>query len=63
MDVLATLEWVDWFNHRRLPGPISNMPQAKAVAFYYRQLTESAQAALLIPKSIRKNAAALTASD
>jgi len=60
---LATLEWVDWFNHRRLSGPIGNMPQAEAVAFYYRQLTESAQAALLIPKSIRKNAAVLTSSD
>ncbi|MNY82463.1 hypothetical protein D3C86_2245750 [compost metagenome] len=60
---LATLEWVDWFSHRRLLGPIGNMPQAEAVALYYRQLTESAQAALLIPKSIRKIAAVLTSSD
>lgn len=22
----ATLEWVDWFNHRRLFGPIGNIP-------------------------------------
>jgi len=24
----ATLEWVDWFNHRRLLRPIGNMPPA-----------------------------------
>ena len=24
----ATLEWVDWFNHRRLLKPIGNMPPA-----------------------------------
>jgi len=23
----ATLEWVDWFNHRRLFGPIGNIPR------------------------------------
>lgn len=42
---LATLEWVDWFNHRRLLEPIGNMPPAEAEAIYYQQLTESAQAA------------------
>jgi transposase InsO family protein len=42
---LATLAWVDWFNHRRLLEPIGNMPPAEAEAVYYRQLTESAIAA------------------
>ncbi|BAW21885.1 Integrase catalytic subunit [Pseudomonas putida] len=42
---LATLEWVDWFNHRRLLEPIGNIPPAEAEAIYYRHLTESAQAA------------------
>jgi transposase InsO family protein len=42
---LATLEWVDWFNHRRLLEPIGNIPPAEAEALYYKQLTESAQAA------------------
>lgn len=42
---LATLEWVDWFNHRRLLEPIGNIPPAEAEALYYQQLTESAQAA------------------
>ena len=27
---LATLEWVDWFNNRRLFGPISIIPPAEA---------------------------------
>lgn len=27
----ATLEWVDWFNHRRLLEPIGNIPPAEAV--------------------------------
>jgi putative transposase len=25
----AKLEWVDWFNHRRLLEPIGNMPQQR----------------------------------
>jgi transposase InsO family protein len=32
---LATLEWVDWFNHRRLLEPIGNIPPAEAEARYY----------------------------
>ncbi len=31
----ATLEWVDWFNHRRLLEPIGNIPPAEAEALYY----------------------------
>jgi transposase InsO family protein len=42
---LATLAWVDWFNHRRLLEPIGNIPPAEAEARYYQQLTESVQAA------------------
>ena len=34
----ATLEWVDWFNKRRLLGPIGNIPPAEAEAAYYAQL-------------------------
>lgn len=34
----ATLEWVDWFNHRRLLEPIGNIPPAEAEAAYYAQL-------------------------
>jgi transposase InsO family protein len=41
----ATLEWVDWFNNRRLLGPIGNMPPAEAEQRYYAQLEEVALAA------------------
>jgi putative transposase len=34
----ATLEWVDWFNNRRLLAPIGNVPPAEAEAGYYAQL-------------------------
>jgi len=34
----ATLEWVDWFNKRRLLEPIGNIPPAEAEARYYAQL-------------------------
>ena len=34
---LATLEWVDWFNNRRLLEPIGNVPPAEAEARYYAQ--------------------------
>ena len=33
----ATLEWVDWFNNRRLLEPIGNVPPAEAEARYYAQ--------------------------
>ena len=41
----ATLEWVDWFNHRRLLEPIGNMPPAEAEARYYATPEEPAMAA------------------
>ena len=41
----ATLEWVDWFNHRRLLEPIGNMPPAEAEARYYAQIEDLALAA------------------
>lgn len=41
----ATLEWVDWFNHRRLLEPIGNIPPAEFEKAYYRQMEESAQTA------------------
>lgn len=32
---MATLRWVDWFNHHRLFGPIGHIPPAEAEAIYY----------------------------
>jgi transposase InsO family protein len=37
---LATLEWVDWFNNRRLLEPIGNIPPAEAEAAYDAALEE-----------------------
>ena len=34
----ATLEWVNWFNHRRLLEPIGNIPPAEAEERYYAVL-------------------------
>lgn len=41
----ATLEWVEWFNNRRLLEPIGNVPPAELEAAYYRQQDESAMVA------------------
>jgi len=41
----ATLEWVDWFNNRRLLAPIGNIPPAEAEAQYYAALDEQLMAA------------------
>ena len=41
----ATLEWVDWFNNRRLLEPIGNIPPAEAEANYYIALEEPDMAA------------------
>jgi transposase InsO family protein len=41
----ATLEWVDWFNHRRLLESIGNVPPAELEMAYYRQPEEPAIAA------------------
>lgn len=41
----ATLEWVDWFNHRRLLEPIGNIPPAEAEERYYAMLDAPAMAA------------------
>ncbi len=32
----ATLEWVDWFNHRRLLEPIGNIPPVEFEAMYFQ---------------------------
>jgi len=41
----ATLEWVDWFNTRRLLEPIGNVPPAEAEERYYAVLEPPAMAA------------------
>ena len=41
----ATLSWVDWFNHRRLLGPIGYVPPAEFEAAYELQKASQALAA------------------
>ena len=42
---MATLEWVDWFNNRRLLEPIGNIPPAEAEVNFYAALETDAMAA------------------
>ena len=41
----ATLEWVDWFNHRRLLEPVGNIRPAEAEDRYYAAADNIAMAA------------------
>jgi transposase InsO family protein len=41
----VTLEWVNWFNNRRLLEPIGNIPPAEAETAYYANMEEQAIAA------------------
>lgn len=41
----ATLEWVDWFNNKRLLEPIGNIPPVEAEKHYYAMLDETNMAA------------------
>ena len=36
----ATLEWVDWFNNRRLLEPVGNIPPAEAEDAYHAALED-----------------------
>jgi len=41
----ATLEWVDWYNNKRLLGPIGDIPPVEFEAAYYEQQNRQAMAA------------------
>jgi transposase InsO family protein len=41
----ATLEWVDWYNNKRLLGPIGDIPPVEFEAAYYEQRNGQAMAA------------------
>lgn len=41
----ATLQWVDWFNHRRLFTPIGDIPPAEFEQAYYQRESAHAEAA------------------
>jgi len=37
----ATLEWIDWFNNRRLLEPIGDIPPAEYEAMYYQEQAQA----------------------
>ena len=41
----TTLEWVDWFNHRRLLTSTGNVPPAEYEKMYYDEVDGSCKAA------------------
>ncbi len=41
----ATVDWIDWFNHRRLLEPIGSVPPAEAEEAFYAELENTALAA------------------
>jgi transposase InsO family protein len=45
---LATLGWVDWFNNRRLLGPLGHVPPAEFESAYYQRHNTPAMVAGLI---------------
>jgi hypothetical protein len=51
----ATLEWVDWFNNRRLLASIVYIPPAEAEERYYASLDQPATAVSLKQNSLRQN--------
>jgi transposase InsO family protein len=42
---METLVWVDWFNNRRLLGPIGNIPPAEYEELYYQSQGSQAEVA------------------
>lgn len=51
----ATLDWIDWFNNRRLLAPIGNIPLAEAEERYYVMLDDTPMATLFKPNGLRQS--------
>jgi putative transposase len=43
---LATLEWVDWYNHRRLHGALDHLPPVEYEAAYTPTTTQATELSL-----------------
>jgi hypothetical protein len=48
----ATLEWVDWFNHRRLLEPIGHIPPAEFETAHYQRKMPHHTAGLKQPSAL-----------
>jgi hypothetical protein len=59
----ATLECVDWFNHRRLLEPIGNIPPAEAEERYYAMLDDTPMQRNLNPEASDEPGAVQTTWD
>jgi putative transposase len=46
---IATAEYIDWFNHRRLHGEIGLVPPAEREANFYRRNTAATTIAASVP--------------
>ena len=46
-----TLKWIDWYNNRRLLGPIGYIPPAEAEEAFYANLNKLDMVALFLNKS------------
>ena len=51
----ATLGWVDWFNHRRLLGPIGWVPPVEFEEAYWQNQAETAEVLVLNQTSLRES--------
>lgn len=49
---LATLEWIDWWNHRRLHEAIGHIPPAEKEANYYNHKTQTTSSEIVGSKSL-----------
>lgn len=50
----ATLEWIDWFNNRRLLEPVDNIPPAEVEQRCYAMLEQSAIVAYFKPNGLQQ---------
>ena len=51
---LATARWVEWWNHRRLLGPVGDIPPAEFETAYHAQQTASVVASNQTPEPPKK---------
>ena len=59
----ATLEWVDWFNNRRLLGPLGYVPPVEFEQAYYRSQSSPAAVAGLTQTGLRETQGDSTRAD
>ena len=51
---LATLEWVSWFNNKRLLEPIGYIPPAEAKANYWKQQAQASSTTKRVPEAAQQ---------